>query len=115
MPWNATPAAAVAAHLLLLSADGNNVAYDRQTPYWASQTQRTRRLPLRLCVQADGNLVAYESTNVAFWASKTCCQGRPTPMTALMQVGGLPSRLGGLPRNADAQAASRALSGPYEA
>jgi hypothetical protein len=36
-------------------------------------------------------------------------------MTALMQVGGLPSRLGGLPRNADAQAASRALSGPYEA
>jgi len=38
-------------------------------------------------MQADGNLVAYDNSNVAFWASNSCCQNRRTPMTTFIQVG----------------------------
>jgi len=38
-------------------------------------------------MQADGNLVAYDNSNAAFWASNSCCQNRRTPMTTFIQVG----------------------------
>jgi hypothetical protein len=77
------------------STDANIVLYDgpanAATPYWASNTQfRTNRLPLRLCMQADGNLVAYDSTNAAYWASNSAGTGRNT-VTTFIQV--LPQHL----------------------
>lgn len=49
--------------------DGNAVVYDGNRPLWASNTDGTQ--PGNLCMQSDGNLVAYRHGGYAYWASNT--------------------------------------------
>lgn len=70
-------------------ADANIVLLDSTTVYWTSKTKgKTSKLPLRLCLQSNNNLVAYDSSNAVFWSSDTFVLGRPAPNTLWIQNDG---------------------------
>ena len=58
-----------------MQSDGNVVGSQGSRPFWASNTNGRGVGPYRLTMQADGNLVAYDSTNKAIWASNTNGKG----------------------------------------
>ncbi len=63
-----------------MQVDGNLVLYRSRdfvssTAVWASGTNGKGSAPFRLTMQADGNLVIYDSTNKETWASGTNGKG----------------------------------------
>jgi hypothetical protein len=57
--------------VLILQGDGNLVIYRKSNnkPTWSTRTWRT--CVNRVCMQGDGNFVAYDRHNKAKWSSRT--------------------------------------------
>lgn len=56
---------------LILQDDGNLVLYQRSISYALWSTGTHRSCTNRVCMQTDGNLVAYDCHEIATWASGT--------------------------------------------
>jgi hypothetical protein len=53
-----------------MQADGNVVLHQNGKPIWAANSQgKGGKRPYRLCMQKDGNVVAYDAENHPFWSS----------------------------------------------
>jgi hypothetical protein len=67
-----------------VQTDGNFVVYEGETPLWASNTYGQGTGPYALRMQTNGNLVLYDSNEIAMWSTDTQGLGSG-PYTLVMQ------------------------------
>ncbi len=73
---------------LVYQTDGNVVIMNGSTPIWACNAYDKIAGGGKLCMQNDGNLVAYKPNNTPHWETATYNKGGTPPYVVIMQNDG---------------------------